>query len=103
MKTIYNFFVLVGVLMLFTMPWWPAHANHDSCGPREVGVSELDKRFGEEAAHMGIDTNGSVVEVFTSEKGTFTIMKTRTDGISCVVLEGDSWENLVKPLKGEGA
>jgi len=41
---------------------------------------------------MGVSTNGSLVELYTSENGTWTLMLTRPDGVSCLIAAGQNWE-----------
>jgi hypothetical protein len=52
---------------------------------------------------MGLVSNGAVLEVLTSDKGSWTIIVTRPDGTSCVVAAGEAWENLPKLVAGPDA
>lgn len=70
----------------------PVHAM--SCGDRIDGITELKDRYGEEPAAMGLTSSGEVIELFISENGTFTIITTGPDGLSCLMLSGDSWESM---------
>ena len=51
---------------------------------------------------MGLARNGTVIEVFTSVEGTWTIIMTQPVGISCLVASGNYWESLPKPIAGLG-
>ncbi len=63
------------------------------CGERANIVKYLEKGYGEEPVSMGLTDGGSVVEVFASKGGSFTIIVTRTDGVSCLLTAGSSWES----------
>jgi hypothetical protein len=36
--------------------------------------------------------NGNIVELFTSEKGSWTLLLTLPTGVSCLIAAGDNWE-----------
>ncbi len=91
------FAILMFGFFSFTAP--PVQAQ-PLCFERMEGVTELQRMFSEEPSAMGLGVNGEVIEVFTSKSGTFTIISTRPDGTSCVVLSGDVWENL--PVRTAG-
>ena len=56
----------------------------------------------ENPAAVGQINGDAVIEVFVSEKGTWTILATGTDGKSCVLSAGEDFEINVA-LLGEGA
>jgi hypothetical protein len=43
-----------------------------------------------------------MIELYTSEKGTWTMLMTRPGGVSCIMAVGQSWENLPVPAKMTG-
>ena len=68
----------------------PAHAA--SCGDRETVINRLETQFSEHLVGGGLQSVQSVVEVWASqETGTFTVLVTNTQGISCVVSTGSNW------------
>ncbi|MGB3408544.1 MAG: hypothetical protein WBA67_13750 [Jannaschia sp.] len=68
-------------------------AQMQSCAPRDVVVSRLNKSYGENFSGGGLQGNSAVIEVWTSpEDGTWTILMTRSDGISCVMAAGTDWQ-----------
>ena len=71
------------------------------CGDRGELVSCLEKGYGEFPTALGLDSNGSVVELFTSAKDTWSLLVTRPDGFSCLVAAGDAWETWPLPVKEE--
>lgn len=71
------------------------------CGDRSEIVKRLQSGYEEKPVSLGIASNGSMVEVFASENGTFSILTTRPGGNSCLVAAGDNWQNA--PLQKAGA
>jgi len=69
------------------------------CGQRTDVVSKLDSDYKESTTGMGLVNNGSVVEVFASQSGTWTILVTQPNGVSCVVATGEAWESVTKNAK----
>ncbi len=71
------------------------------CLLREVAVTQLENRYDETVVGRGLVENGkAMVELFTSEAGTWTVVVTDTEGKSCVVASGESWMRL-PPLAGD--
>lgn len=63
------------------------------CGERDAIVAALERRYAEMPVARGIENNGELIQVFVSPRtGTWTILATRTDGVSCVLAVGDHFE-----------
>ena len=62
------------------------------CGARADVVKMLKENFGERAMAHGIAHSGTLAEVFISPGGTWTIIATSPNGISCMIGSGESWE-----------
>ncbi len=80
----------------------PAQAAQ--CAPRAAVLSALADKYNE--ARRGIGMAGSVVvmELFSNaETGTWTIIATRPDGISCLVASGTEFEAVNDPAPAKGA
>ena len=74
------------------------------CNDRAKFVEQLSGGYAENTVAMGLVNNGSILEILTSNKGSWTILITKPDGISCVVAAGDAWEDVPKILlKGPSA
>ena len=43
---------------------------------------------------MGLASNGSMIEIFASPNGSWTIVMTQPDGVTCLMAAGESWEDL---------
>lgn len=71
------------------------------CGPRAEIVAQLEQKYGETRRGVGLQNRGAVTEVFASaETGTWTIMVTRPDGVSCLIGAGEAWLD-ERPAPGE--
>ncbi len=58
----------------------------------EAAVAKLKQHYGEEKVGLGLGPKGSsIFELFVAETGTWTLLVTRTNGISCIAASGDNW------------
>ncbi len=63
------------------------------CGERDRLVGELEQHFNETVTAIGVVDERAVVEVFVSDSGSWTIVATGTDGLSCILSAGEGWES----------
>lgn len=68
------------------------------CGPHEEIIKRLETGYKEARTGFGIAGNGGLVELFVSEKGTWTFLFTRPDGVTCLMAAGGDWEMMKDPL-----
>lgn len=80
------------------LPSTEANAQQTICGARESLVERLEVRFKENETAYGITGNGMVAELFVSAEGSWTLVLTRPDGISCLMAAGQNWEMLPPDL-----
>jgi predicted methyltransferase len=74
-----------------------------ACAERSRVVAKLEQKFGETLRSLGLHRDDAVVEVYSSdETGTWTILMTRPDGMSCLLAAGQRWEQDIHPLKKPG-
>lgn len=73
------------------------------CSKRSKFLDSLAQGYAESPVAMGLVSNGSVLEVLTSEKGTWTIIVTLPNGMSCVVASGEAWEEVERLALSEPA
>jgi hypothetical protein len=70
-----------------------ASAQGQVCGERVQIVQRLLEKYGETRQSMGLQQNNGVVEIFAStESGTWTILVTMPNGMSCLVAAGEAWD-----------
>ena len=91
-------------VILIAMSAMPVGAATGSspCASRPELLKQLSKQFNEKPVALGLTSNGSLIEVLTSDNGsTWTIMISQPNGPSCLVAAGESWEQLKRAAKGE--
>ena len=71
-----------------------AGAAQHTCMSHEGADRQLRAHFGEKVLGRGVSSDGTLMEIFMSPKGTFTVIKTTPSGMSCVVDFGDGWQTL---------
>jgi len=74
----------------------------DFCANRAELVQSLSDKYKEAPTAVGQIDGTAVIEVFVSDKGSWTILATQTNGTSCVVSAGEGFELNVAAL-GDGA
>lgn len=87
------FGLLMAGLIVFGLALESAPATA-ACGERGFIARKLESGYSEKPIAMGLSADGAVVEVFASDAGSFTIVVTRPDGLSCILIAGESWEDL---------
>ena len=75
----------------------PASSAENICGKRDEIVSRLESGYQEYNSAMGMSTNGGLVELYTSENGTWTLMLSQPNGASCLIAAGENWESFKLP------
>ncbi|HRO12324.1 hypothetical protein [Amaricoccus sp.] len=81
-----------------------ANAEETTCADRTRVVQRLQDRFGETLRSLGLNRDNGIVEVYSSEEtGTWTILMTRPDGITCLLAAGQLWEQDARPLDKAGS
>jgi hypothetical protein len=72
-----------------------ATAQASTCAMRQHVVDRLQSQYSEQLTAGGLQgaqNTEAVIEVWASpETGTFTVMQTRANGISCIVAAGTDW------------
>ena len=69
-------------------------AQAQNCMPHDGANDKLRGQFGEKVLGRGVSGDGTLVEIFLSPTGTFTVIKTTPKGMSCVVDFGEGWQTL---------
>ena len=71
------------------------------CAPRKEIVHQLAAKFGEAPVAIGLSEGGRLIEVLAGRNGdTFTVIVTSPQGLSCIVLTGDSWQQRAVTVAG---
>ncbi len=65
------------------------------CAPRDRAVKQLEKQFGELVSGRGLAVNGErMIELYVSEKGSWTVLISDPNGRSCVMASGENWQGI---------
>lgn len=82
--------------LLFGMACTGPPAWAQSCAPRAALVTQLETAYGETLSARGLQSAESLIEVFASpQSGSFTVLMSRPDGVSCIISTGTHW--LIEP------
>jgi hypothetical protein len=87
---------LIGVSFIALLAT-PAFSAENVCGKRDDIVARLESGYQEFNSAMGMSTNGGLVELYTSDKGTWTLMLSQPNGVSCLIAAGENWESFNTP------
>ena len=72
-----------------------ASAQQNQCNTRESVISLLSNKYKEAPVAVGVTNTGGLVEVLsTGNGGTWTIIVTTPQGMSCLVAAGEGWRAL---------
>ena len=83
--------IFASVLLGIAQTTLPVQAR-TVCNTRANLVTQLTEKFGEVSHGVGMQSASQVIEVWSSKKtGSWTIMASRADGVSCIVATGQNW------------
>ena len=69
-----------------------AQAARTSCGDRAAVLDRLAARYAEAPVNMGLTSTGAVLEILASDQGTWTVLVTTPQGVTCMMAAGEHWE-----------
>lgn len=73
------------------------------CGPRAAVIARLAEGFAETRRGIGLASDNAVVEVFASATtGSWTIIVTLANGMTCLIAAGENYETVSEPLPAAG-
>jgi len=78
----------------------PTALAQSVCSSHKTVTDNLRKAYAETPVSMGVTVGGAVVEVYASSEGTWTLMITQPNGVTCLIAAGKDWETLPKLAKG---
>ncbi|MCF6231962.1 MAG: hypothetical protein L3J36_02480 [Rhodobacteraceae bacterium] len=93
----------VGLTVMVLAASQAAAEGNRNCAPREIVLERLAEKYGETRQSIGLGANNAVVEVFASTNtGSWTITVTTTNGLTCLVASGQSFETIAEALPARG-
>lgn len=86
---------LIGSIALsaLTLSSAAAQAINPHCGDHTEIISRLGKTYAEARAGLGLLDDGRMIEIFTSKRGTWTLLVTVPGGAACLVATGEAWQS----------
>ena len=70
------------------------------CSGHDKIAETLGNKFKETRRIMGVVNSKTVMEIFTSPKGTWTVVITDTSGLSCITTFGEEWQDVPVAVAG---
>ncbi len=91
----------LGAILFFGAVEMAQGQNMSVCLPHADAITELKESYNEVPRGLGVGQRGfSVVELFVSPEGTWTVLITGTNGMSCIGASGDTWRFVSAPEVG---
>lgn len=97
-------FTSVFALALASCAAAPAVAQSQTCAPSQEVISRLADKYGESVQSSGlIDENTALVTFANTETGTWTVVASSANGVSCFIASGEYFTqyNLEPAAQGE--
>ncbi len=79
----------------------PAASQTACTAERAEMIKNLSGNYQESPVAIGLTRDGAVLEILASETGSWTILITRPNGVSCMVTSGQAWDTIRLPIKGQ--
>lgn len=89
---------IIGLMTLFAA----STQAQTICGARSDIVAKLTTHYEEQQAAMGLASNGTLFEIFSSKGGTWTLMFTEPGGKTCLIATGEGWQKIKQAAKTAG-
>lgn len=70
------------------------------CGRHEEVTKALTSKYQETRRVLGVINSRHVMEIFLSPEGTWTVLVTDTNGMSCITASGDAWQEVSVTVAG---
>ncbi len=88
--------IVIGFIAVFALFLSASSANAGQfCASRDRAVIQLEKQFGEMVSGRGLAANGKrMIELLVSEKGSWTVLISDSNGRSCVMASGENWQGI---------
>jgi hypothetical protein len=84
-------FAILGVAAIAALTIGTAQAQQ-VCGPRSILVGKLKTELNERPEAAGLTHSGGVIEILASQEGSWTVIMTAPNGLSCLLAAGEAWE-----------
>ena len=92
--------IAAGVFVATILATNPANAASDLCTKRASMIKALSNKYEEQRRGIGIASKSGVMEIYISHKGTWTMLMTMPNGMSCIMAAGRDWEEFAAKPAG---
>jgi len=101
-KTMIGTAALFAAFLASTIPTATAEAQtaRPQCADRGSVLAQLAQKYHEAPVNMGLTNAGAVLEILTSDGGTWTVVVTTPSGVSCMIAAGQHWEPVERKKVG---
>ncbi|MEE8560302.1 MAG: hypothetical protein V3S88_06295 [Alphaproteobacteria bacterium] len=73
------------------------------CAPRAAAVAHLEQKFGEAKVVVAVTNDGNLFEIFANRTtGSFSVLVTMPNGVACLALAGDGWQEVNRGKRARG-
>ena len=84
-------------LVIASVALLPAVADAAPCAQRDDFLNYFLAKYDESPVSLGLTSDGKVLEILASDKGTWTIIVTVPSGQTCGLATGEAWSSAPKP------
>jgi hypothetical protein len=79
----------------------PAQAQaQEQCAPRDQVIKVLNAKYQESQRALGLINERAMMEIFISQRGTWTMVVTNDAGVTCVLAAGEAWDEMPTKVLG---
>lgn len=70
------------------------------CGPHNQIIERLGRVHAERPMSAGLSADGRLIEIVVSASGSWTLLVTGPDNLTCMLAAGEDWENIPSDIAG---
>ena len=85
--------ILVGLLLIASSS---TAAQGVLCGDRDEFLEKLENKYGEVIEVVAVTNRGAWVEWLVSPSGSWSMLVTNPNELTCIVASGEGWKNKTK-------
>ncbi len=102
-RTLLKLLLTIAITITFPAFLTTAAQAQMACGTRDSVVETLGEKYGETRRGAGLAGPAAIFEIWASEAtGTWTILMTTPNGLTCVMAVGDGWHDDAAELTTTG-
>ena len=75
-----------------------SYAREAVCDHKDKMIEKLEREYSEKRSWVGLSVDGELLEIFESESGSWTLISTYPEGMSCYQISGYHTWKKISPL-----